>query len=299
MRFTWFSQLFTRQRPSSPASGAFADSIRPRGGNGTVSRRPLDTNGRSRHSVAESEPELIPVIPRRVSAARAAQQAAISPPPSQPPPPAPAPLAEVFVPKPVAREPTRDDEALKTTLMAPQEELALKVSEGLKSLTTLLAAIDDRLVHQQRATELVADRLQALPRVLEGLVDAERLNLETLKDLRGSMERQGQASLSAAEKLDKLPGLMDGLASRVERQTEASTSVKTSVEAVGQSVRGMADGNQRATTQLVNEFRRGQDAQKQQFDALLERQRKLLWFVAGFGAMVVLVLVFVLARLAK
>lgn len=193
----------------------------------------------------------------------------------------------------------RDEEVVRTTKMAPQEELTLKVSEGLKNLSTLLTSIDDKMGQQHRATELVAERLQALPRVLEGLVEAERMNLETMRDLRGSMEKQSAAAAAATQKLEQLPTLVDGIGARIEKQTEASASVKTSVESVGQSVRGLVDGAQRTQNSLITEFRRGQDEHRQRFEELVERQRKTILIVAAIGAFVVIALFIVLARLPK
>jgi GTP cyclohydrolase I len=191
------------------------------------------------------------------------------------------------------------DEMVKTTKMAPHEELALKVSDGLSKLTSILSSIDEKMVHQHRATELVAERLQTLPRVLEGLVAAERNNLETLRELRGSMEKQSEASLAASQKLEQLPTLVDGIGTRIDKQTEAAASVKTSVESVGSSVRGLVDGAQRAQSSLITEFRRGQDEQRLRLEELVERQRKTIVIVAAIGAFVVIGLFIVLTRLPK
>ena len=188
---------------------------------------------------------------------------------------------------------------VRTTKMPAQEELAIRVSDGLKGLTSLLSSIDDKLVQQHRATELVADRLQALPRVLETLVQAEQVSLETLRDLRASLEKQGQASLHATDALGKLPTLVDTIGERIEKQTEASSSVRTSVESVGQSIRGLVDVSQRTHNSLITEFRRGQDEQRQKLEALVDRQRKTVWVVAALGAIVVLALIVVLTRLPK
>jgi methyl-accepting chemotaxis protein len=199
-----------------------------------------------------------------------------------------------FVP---AKPAPRDDEVVKTTKMAPQEELSIKITEGLKNLSTVLGAIDQKLAAQGRTTELVAERLQALPRVLEGLVDAERNNLETLQALRGAIDRQSEASQQTAEKLDKIPGAVDGLGSKIQQQTEASAAVKTSVESVSQSVRGLVDGSQRAQNSLITEFRRGQDEQRQRLEDLVERQRRTTLVVIGVAVVMIVGLIIVLTRI--
>jgi hypothetical protein len=193
----------------------------------------------------------------------------------------------------------REDELVRPSRMPPQEELAIKVSEGLKGLTSLLSSIDERLVQQHRATELVAERLQTLPRVLEGLVEAEHSHLQSLKDLRSSLDQQGKASLSASAELGKLPTLVDTIGTRIDRQTEASSAMKTSVEGFGQSVRGLVDVSQRAHNSLITEFRRGQDDQRERLEALVDRQRRTIWVVAGLGVVVVICLIVVLSRLPR
>jgi methyl-accepting chemotaxis protein len=146
---------------------------------------------------------------------------------------------------------------------------------------------------------MVADRLQALPRVLEGLVDAERNNLETMQALRTSLEKQGEAARGTSERLDKLPGVVEGLGTRIVQQTEASAAVKTSVESIGQSVRGLVDGAQRSQNSLITEFRRGQDEQRQKLEGLIERQRRTTQLIFGVLIAVFVGLVFVLARMPR
>jgi len=197
--------------------------------------------------------------------------------------------------KPSAR--SAEDEVVKATKMAPQEELSIKISEGLKNLSTVLGAIDEKLAMQTRTGELVAERLQSLPRVLEGLVDAERNNLETLQALRASLEKQGDAARQTSEKLDQLPTVVDGLGARIQAQTEASAAVKTSVESVGQSMRGLVDTSQRTQNSLITEFRRGQDEQRQRFEELVDRQRRTTLIVGGMLLVVVVGLILVLTRI--
>ena len=192
-----------------------------------------------------------------------------------------------------------EEEPVKATKMAPQEELSIKISEGLKNLSTVLGAIDEKLAAQSRTAEMVADRLQALPRVLEGLVDAERNNLETMQALRTSLEKQGEAARGTTERLDKLPGVVEGLGTRIVQQTEASAAVKTSVESIGQSVRGLVDGAQRSQNSLITEFRRGQDEQRQKLEGLIERQRRTTQLIFGVLIAVFIGLVFVLAKLPR
>jgi hypothetical protein len=321
VRPSWLAKLFSREKRN--------EAVPPRTSAESRASRPPPPASRARMPVAP-EPELI--VPRRL---RAGAPLATPPPPSSSPAAPPAesfesvrepvtrldPSARVTVdpsrvtiePPPaesaVSTAPTRSngpngagrssDELVSTTRMAPQEELSIKVGEGLGKLSALLSSIDEKLVAQHRATELVAERLQALPRVLEGLVETERRSLQTLDELRTAMDKQGRASEQTAEKLGQLPPLVEGLGARVEKQTEASASVRTSVESVGHSVRGLVDGAQRANNSLVTEFRRGQDEQRQRLEELVERQRKVLWVVAGLCAVVAVVLVIALSKLAK
>jgi hypothetical protein len=265
---SWLAQLFSRNKPRAAAASAA-----PR------AHAAPDTVQRPRNGE-----------PQRAALQRSAEQA---------PPRRPTDGGERLPEAPTAVLASREDATVKTTRMAPQEELSLKVNEGIKNLSTLLSAIDQRMVQQTRATELVAERLQTLPRVLEGLVEVERTNLETLRELRGSMEKQGQAAAQTAEKLSSLPGLVEGLGTRVEKQTEAAASVRTSVESVGQSVRGLVDGTQRAQNSLITEFRRGQDQQQQHLIEMVDRQRKTIYAVAVLGVFVIVCLLIVLMRLPR
>lgn len=300
MRLSWFAELFGKKKPAVASAAPTGGTSRlraeiSRGDAGSASRpgahgaqtsrlpRPLgstegDPAGRA---AGVTTPTLSPAFPQGGAGSGGEASALLSAP----------------LPAPVSAPRARDEEVAKATRMAPQEELSLKVNEGLRNLTTLLQSIDGKMGQQHRATELVAERLQALPRVLEGLVEAERANIETLRDLRGAMEKQGQASLAATEKLTELPAIVDGIGTRIDKQSEASAAVKTSVESVGQSVRGLVDGAQRAQTSLITEFRRGQEEARQRLEEIVERQRKAVMTVAIIGGAVVVVLFIVLARL--
>lgn len=312
MRLSWFAQLFGKKKPavapaSSPAATAPANGGSRYRGDASLHFRANAASGAAAAATATatsaarttrslplaSDGEAAATLPRRNSS-NMTSPSATSP---QTTDAASAEVAVVPSPSPGARHGA--DDVVKTTKMAPQEELALKVADGLKNLSTILSSIDEKMVHQHRATELVAERLQALPRVLEGLVAAERNNLETLRELRGAMEKQSEASLAASQKLEQLPTLVDGIGSRIDKQTEAAASVKTSVESVGSSVRGLVDGAQRAQSSLITEFRRGQDEQRLRLEQLVERQRKTIVIVAAIGAFVIIGLFIVLTRLPK
>lgn len=294
MRLPLFSRLFSRKSPeTNPANGT-----RLRSGNGGSTlpsgslRNPATAPQKPRFPVDDGDDGA-----RRSSTLAVDTQTVVGAGDTLPTPDKPA-LSVVPV-KPGSSRSNHDEEPVRATKMAPQEELSIKISEGLKSLSTVLGAIDDKLASQTRTAELVADRLQALPRVLEGLVDAEKNNLETLQALRASMEKQSEASLATTDRLDKLPGVVEGLGSRIVQQTEASAAVKTSVESINQSVRGLVDGAQRSQNSLITEFRRGQDEQRQRLEALVERQRRTMQVIFAVLIAVFLGLVWVLARLNR
>jgi len=289
VRLSLFARLFSRNKPQPVVTGAAGGSTRLRGDLGGSSARHDDSSfpaasfpGATFPAKSRLPPAAVDAQPM-VSAAEPAQETVRG--------------TAAFGARQAPARPSHDEEVVKATKMAPQEELSLKISEGLKNLSTVLGAIDEKLAGQARTSELVADRLQALPRVLEGLVDAERSNLEMLGALRASMDRQGEASRQTAERLDQLPSVVDGLGTRIQQQTEASAAVKTSVESVSQSVRGLVDVNQRAQNGLITEFRRGQDEQRHRLEELVDRQRKTILIVAGLGIVVVVALVIVLTRL--
>lgn len=274
MRLSLFSRLFSRSKPQPVASTASGIPLRTRLDHGSAGVNPM------RSAAVPARPRIPLDAQSMVASAEAATEAE-------------KPAAPFVSGRPVSRE----DEVVKATKMAPQEELSIKITEGLKNLSTVLGAIDEKLAAQSRTTELVAERLQALPRVLEGLVDSERSNLETLQALRGSMDKQNEVAAQTADKLDKIPGAVDGLGTRIQQQTEAAAAVKTSVEAVSQSVRGLVDGSQRAQNSLITEFRRGQDEQRLRLEDLVERQRKMTLIVFGVAVVLVLGLIIVLTRL--
>jgi methyl-accepting chemotaxis protein len=278
VRLSLFSRLFSRNKPQAVASAASGIPLRTRLDHGAGATSP----GLTRTSAIPARPRIPTDTQSMVASADPATDAQKAP-----------------VAFGGGRAPAREDELVKAIKMAPQEELSIKITEGLKNLSTVLGAIDQKLAAQSRTTEIVAERLQALPRVLEGLVDSERHNLETLQALRGSMDKQNEVAQQTAEKLDKIPGAVEGLGTKIHEQTEAAAAVKTSVETVSQSVRGLVDGSQRAQNSLITEFRRGQDEQRLRLEDLVERQRKMTLVVFGVAVVLVIGLIVVLTRLPR
>jgi septation ring formation regulator EzrA len=283
VRIPLFDRLFSRKsQETSPANGT-----RLRSGNGGSPQKPrFPVAGIDGEDASRRAPTLAVDTTTVVGGGERL------------PPPEKAAMSVMPVKSAMGRS-SLEEEPVKTTKMAPQEELSIKISEGLKSLSTVLGAIDEKLAAQSRTAEMVADRLQALPRVLEGLVDAERNNLETMQALRTSLEKQGEAARGTSERLDKLPGVVEGLGTRIVQQTEASAAVKTSVESIGQSVRGLVDGAQRSQNSLITEFRRGQDEQRQKLEGLIERQRRTTQLIFGVLIAVFVGLVWVLAKMPR
>ena len=186
----------------------------------------------------------------------------------------------------------------KTAKMGPQEELSVKINEGMKSLTSLLAHIDEKLAGQRSDQKAIIDRLESLPPVMKGVVEAQRSNLEVLKGIRDSVQEQSRASVDSSKELSKLPGVMSELGDRMDTHAQTSATVRTSVESVGQSVRGLVDSTQRAQNSLLAEFRRAQDAHRQRLEEVVERERKTMIIVSVFGVLVVVCLLTFLMRTA-
>ncbi len=185
-----------------------------------------------------------------------------------------------FERRPEARE-------VKSTKMAPQEELSLKVSEGLASLTDLLGRIDDKLLSQNKHGLELARKLDGLPRLMNDLAETQKTNLEVLREVRTTLTGQAKSTKDTAESVGRIPGLIDGLGGKVDRQSRAGEKLGESVDTVGKSVRTLADSSQRAHNTLVAEFRRAQDEHRRRLEDVVRQGRRTSLIVAFLGVLVV------------
>jgi hypothetical protein len=182
-----------------------------------------------------------------------------------------------------------------------QEELSLRIHEGLTTLSGLLGNIDQKLATQNRQNVELSQGLQKLPMVFEGLINVQKSQLDALQEIRETVQAQKGDLANSAERLAKLPELFDGLGTtlgeKLDKQTRSGEEVRDSVETVGKSVRGLADSSQRAQNTLLAEFRRAQDEHGRRLQDLVERERKSTIVVAALGFLVVVCLVLVLVTI--
>ena len=193
---------------------------------------------------------------------------------------------------------------VKSTKLESREELSMKITDGLGSLSGLLSDIDSKMVAHQQTAQRIAQRLEALPPLLQQIASGQREQTEVLQTLRRAQEAQRAALADQTEGLTAIPASVEGLGelvkslgSRVEQQTASSDSVRTSVEGVTKGVRSLADGAQRANQTLVFEFRRAQDEHRRRLEELADRERKTGLWVAALGVVVVVCLVVILFRI--
>lgn len=187
--------------------------------------------------------------------------------------------------------------AMKPAKLAPQEELTLKINEGIENLSGLLVRIDDKLADQNRHRELLARRLEKLPDVLETVARTQKDNLEATREVAKAVSTQSESLQGTALSLQKVPGAVDGLGQKLDDHAKAGALVKDSVETVGRSVRSLADGTQRAQNTLLAEFRRAQDEHRRRLEDLVDRERRVYYTVSVLGVAVVVSMIIVIVKL--
>ncbi|MCI0658959.1 MAG: hypothetical protein L0170_18050 [Acidobacteria bacterium] len=195
------------------------------------------------------------------------------------------------------REARKESVGVKPQRLAPQEELSLKISEGLSTLSGLLGSIDGKLSDQKEQRQVLLRRLETVPRVLEGLVETQRSHLEATLQVQKTLEIQAKAMQHTAESLERVPASVQVLGDKLDQHAQSGALVRESVENVGKSVRSLADGSQRAQNTLLAEFRRGQDEYRRRLEELVDRERKMYLVMAGIGLALVASLIVLIVKL--
>lgn len=207
--------------------------------------------------------------------------------------------------EPVSVEPVRVAEPVKVDSkakkMGEQEELSLRITEGLSTLSGLLGNIDQKLATQNRQSGELAQGLQRLPTIFEGLINVQKSQLDALTEIRESVREQKTGLVETNQQLGRMPEMFSGLGKelgeRFDRQVHSGQEVRESVDSVGKSVRSLADSSQRAQNTMLAEFRRSQDEHGRRLQDLVERERKSTIIVGALGFLVVVCLVLVLVTL--
>lgn len=172
--------------------------------------------------------------------------------------------------------------------MTAQEEVTVKISDGIKGLSSMLNNIDQRLEEQtQQSTELVRS-VKSIPEMMKDLPESSRAGVELLQTISQILENQSRATVELGSKIHGLPDLLTQLSGKIDREADERAAERSVIkesfdESVGVLKSSITDLEQRQevlgktqgenTKMIVDSFKTIQKGQQDQINRLIEKNR--------------------------
>jgi len=173
-----------------------------------------------------------------------------------------------------------------TRKLTEQEEMSLKISQGLKGLTSHLGEISDKLEEQtKKSTELVTT-VQTIPDKLKDLPESSRAGLELLKTISRTMESQSKSVENLNGKISGLSNVMNDVAGKMENDSrERVEEVQVFQESIGtvkDSITELSDQHSTSTEEhsqnirsIATVLKKVSEENQSQVEGLLGRQKTM------------------------
>jgi len=221
---------------------------------------------------------------------------------------------EVTPVTPVAQKDSEPHEVPSET-MSVREEVSLKISDGLKGLSTILTDIDAKLDDQSRKSTELVQSIKVLPEMMRDLPETSRAGIELLATISRVLEDQTRATRDMVDRVKEMPALvskvsvhLEDQAQAIRTQQESHVVLRDTVREVGSEVKRMAqerrqrDEEQSARqeqvqTRTLDELRRMQDLYQARLADLSHRSHSQTRIITVMTVLIVLVFFAVLTRL--
>jgi len=161
---------------------------------------------------------------------------------------------------------------------ARRDHAIQNLQSGFGTLTDLMAAIKANLDRQDQRNEELLAALQQLPRILESVPEANKLQIETLRAIHQQMEHQNGQQTKLAEILDRIcdadvqqTSTLDALRDRVQTLTEHDQSIASNLSSVGSAMTSLSQNTQ-ASTEVLSQMRENITDRDRELERILHRQ---------------------------
>jgi hypothetical protein len=221
---------------------------------------------------------------------------------------APVPITPVVKTDPEPRE-------VPAEAMSPREEMSLKITDGLKGLSTILTDIDAKLDDQSRKSTELVQSIRVLPDMMRDLPETSRAGIELLATISRVLEDQTRATRDMVDRVKEMPALVTKVTTHLEEQAEAikgqhesHVALRETVRDVGSEVKRMAEERrqqdeklsarqEQVQTRTLDELHRMQDLYQARLADLSQRSHSQTRIITVMTVLIVLVFFAVLTRL--
>jgi len=179
--------------------------------------------------------------------------------------------------------------------MSQQEEVTIKMSEGIKGISSVLSNIDQRMEEQnQQSTELIRS-VKKIPDMMKDLPESSRAGVELLQTIGQVLENQSKATADLGKKISGIPDILENLNKKIIQESDdrekerviikdsfncsvdamklSMKGVKTSMDDLEKKQQVIVKSQDKNTQTLVNTFKKLQVEQNSQINRLIDKNR--------------------------
>jgi len=195
-----------------------------------------------------------------------------------------------------------------TEKLSQQEEASLKISKGLKGLSSLLGDIDERLQEQSKTSDELVTTVKTIPEMIKDLPESSRAGLELLNTISVIMDSQSQGVKDLNSKVSNFSKVVGNLGDKLESDAKDRTeevqlfhkSLGTVKETMTEISEQQSKVNEKHATnikEMATTIKKSSDDQQDRVDSIIARMKVMNGLVIFLIIVIILGLVAVVLSL--
>jgi len=195
-----------------------------------------------------------------------------------------------------------------TEKLSQQEEASVKISQGLKGLSSLLGDIDERLQEQSKTSNELVTTVKTIPEMMKDLPESSRAGLELLNTISVIMDQQSQGVQDLNSKVSNFSKVVTDLGDKLESDAKERTgevqlfnkslgSVKETMSAISEQQSKVNEKHATNIKEMATTLKKSSDDQQQRVDNIIARMKVMNGLVIFLIIVIILGLVAVVLSL--
>lgn len=195
-----------------------------------------------------------------------------------------------------------------TEKLSQQEEASLKISNGLKGLSSLLGDIDERLQEQTKTSNELVTTVKTIPEMMKDLPESSRAGLELLNTISVIMDQQSQGVKDLNSKVSSFSKVVTNLGDKLESDAKERTgevqlfnkslgTVKETMTAISEQQSRVNEKHASNIKEMAQTLKKSSDDQQERVDSIISRMKVMNGLVIFLIIVIILGLVAVVLSL--
>jgi DNA repair exonuclease SbcCD ATPase subunit len=188
-----------------------------------------------------------------------------------------------------------------TEKLSQQEEMSVKISQGLKGLSSLLGDIDERLQEQTKQSTELVQTVRTIPDKLKDLPESSRAGLELLNTISKIMEQQSRSVESLNSKVTGFSSVLNDIGEKMENdardRTETAEAFQHSIGSVKETISGLSEQQSRLSAEQATNIKAVTQAMKRSSEEQHDRMENIVSRMKVMNGLVIFLILVIIAGL--